>query len=190
MNLQRLGDLDRAKKEFTEGISLAEAIGERRVLSLLKGNYATLLAEEALQIGSDTPAGQQLLDEALQTALENREAGEATGLLYSQFEGRRCLAEVRFRRGELAEAETICAAAADLVSGTESRVSQLWLGPLYIEILKARAQQFEKQNQSAEAAERGRTARELLEKYQQLVAQCETPRFTREAERLQREFGS
>ena len=34
-----------------------------------------------------------------------------------------------------------------------------------------------------------RTARELLGSYQQLVAKCQSPRFTREAERLARELG-
>jgi len=46
----------------------------------------------------------------------------------------------------------------------------LWLGPLYIEILMA-------QGKRDEAAER-------LTAYQELVDDCQSPRFSREAERL------
>jgi hypothetical protein len=49
-------------------------------------------------------------------------------------------------------------------------VSQLWLGPLYIEVLLA-AQKRD------EAATR-------LTAYQTLVAECQSPRFTSEAARL------
>ena len=91
-------------------------------------------------------------------------------LLYSHFEALRCFAEVRFRRGEIEEAEQLCRQAEELVAPTESRVSQLWLGPLYIEILIA-AQKRD------EAAAR-------LTNYQTLVAECQSPRFTAEATRL------
>jgi hypothetical protein len=73
--------------------------------------------------------GQRLLDAALDTALQNFQTSEQTGLFYMRFDSHRCLAEVYLRRGELEDAEGICAAAAAIVSGTESRVSQLWLGP-------------------------------------------------------------
>jgi hypothetical protein len=49
-------------------------------------------------------------------------------------------------------------------------VSQLWLGPLYIEVLLA-------QNKRAEAQEK-------LTTYQDLVAGCQSPRFVAEAARL------
>lgn len=45
--------------------------------------------------GMDRVDGQRLLDEALQTAFDNSQACETSDLLYSRFEGRRCLAEVR-----------------------------------------------------------------------------------------------
>jgi hypothetical protein len=90
--------------------------------------------------------------------------------LYTHFEALRCLAEVRLRRDELVEAEDVCREADELVSPTESRVSQLWLGPLYIDVLLARGKK-------AEAAER-------LEKYKVLVAQCQSARFTAEVSRL------
>ncbi|HJQ71408.1 MAG TPA: hypothetical protein VKA70_20690 [Blastocatellia bacterium] len=57
-------------------------------------------------------------------------------MLYSRAEGHLCLAQVRFYRGELDEAERLCAAALELVSGTESRDSLLYLGALYIEALR------------------------------------------------------
>jgi hypothetical protein len=52
----------------------------------------------------------------------------------------------------------------------ESRLSQLWLGPLYIDVLMARGKK-------AEAADR-------LEKYKVLVAECQSARFTAEVSRL------
>ena len=90
--------------------------------------------------------------------------------MYSHFEALRCFAEVRFRRGEIEEAEQLCRQAEELVSPTESRVSRLWLGPLYIEVLLA-AQKRD------EAATR-------LATYQTLVADCQSPRFSSEASHL------
>ncbi|MGH9957002.1 MAG: hypothetical protein ACREBC_07715, partial [Pyrinomonadaceae bacterium] len=182
------GDSERAEREFTEGISLAESIGELRAASLLKGNFAILLAEKASRNAeesvSDRAESQRLFDEALQTALENFAAGESLGLLYSRFEAHRCLAEVRFRRGELDEAESLCAVTSELVSETESRVCQLWLGPLYIKVLIAQGQRWDNEGKPQEAAEKRRLARELLVRYQELVSECQSPGFTREAERL------
>ena len=91
-------------------------------------------------------------------------------MLYSHFEALRCLAEVRFRRAEIDEAEQLCRQAEELISPTESRVSRLWLGPLYIEVLLA--------------AQKVNEAETKLADYQQLVAECQTPRFTSEATRL------
>ena len=71
---------------------------------------------------------------------------------------------------ELDEAERLCLTASELVEPTESRVSRLWLGPLYIRVLLA-------QNKRGEAAKK-------LAAYQALVAECQSPRFTKEAERL------
>jgi hypothetical protein len=80
------------------------------------------------------------------------------------------LAEVRFRRHELDEAERLCREADELVTPTESRVSQLWLGPLYIQVLLA--------------AEKREEASDKLTAYKALVADCQSPRFTTEADRL------
>lgn len=152
-----LGQLKEAEREFLEGIALAEAIGESRVLTLLRPNLAV------------AQAMQGRLDEALERATENLR-NSSPRLLYSHFEALRCLAEVRFRRHELEEAERLCREADDLVTPTESRVSQLWLGPLYIQVLLA--------------AEKREEARDKLTAYKALVADCQSPRFTTEADRL------
>jgi hypothetical protein len=125
-----------------------------------------------------------LLDEALETALENLRAAETLGLIYSRCDAHRCLAEVRFRRGEIDEAERICAAASELVSGTESRVCRLWLDPLYIEVLIAAMRRAESERKPGEAAAKRKLAMEQLALYEQMVADCQTPRFTHEAARL------
>ncbi|HWO01835.1 MAG TPA: hypothetical protein VNS63_21450, partial [Blastocatellia bacterium] len=184
MCLFQLGDSLRAEQEFTEGIALSESIGELRGASLLKGNLAILMADKANKLPSEIAERQRLLEEALQLALENFNACESLGLLYSRFEAHRCLADVRFRRGELHQAERLCSAISDLVSETESRVSQLWLGPLYIEVLLAESERAESEGKLDDAAAKRDLAAARLTRYQQLVAECQSPRFTREAERL------
>jgi hypothetical protein len=183
-----LGDSARAEREFTEGIALAELIGELRGAALSKGNYAILLADKASKHASESISDQverqRLFDEALAVALENFAAGERLGLLYSRFDAHRCLAEVRFRRGELGDAERLCAATDEFIRDTESRVSQLWLGPLYIDVLLAAAKQAEAEGKTDDAFSKRGLAAEKLARYQELVAQCQSPRFTREAERL------
>ncbi|HSQ18922.1 MAG TPA: hypothetical protein VLR92_00975, partial [Blastocatellia bacterium] len=183
-----LGDSARSEREYTEGIALAELIGELRGAALLKGNYAILLADKADQHASesisDQAERQRLFDEALAVALENFEAGERLGLLYSRFDAHRCLADVRFRRGESGEAERLCAATDDFISDTESRVSQLWLGPLHIDVLLAAAKQAEAEGKTVDALSKRSLAAEKLARYQELVAKCQSPRFTSEGERL------
>ena len=191
----------RAEREFVEGVPLAESIGELRLASLLKGCIAVLRADQASdyragavsdRYGAQAPTGsgadradcQRLLDDALHTALDNFQACETLGLLYSRFEGRRCLAAVRFRRGEFDEAERLCAEASELVSETESRLSRLWLGPLYIETLLAAGSRAEAEGKPDEAAAKRGLAAEHFARYQELVADCQSPRFSREATRL------
>ena len=127
------------------------------MLSLLRPNLAV------------AQAMQGRYDEALQTASANLQRS-LPSLLYSHFEALRCLAEVRFRRAELDEAEEVCRQAHEFVSPTESRVSQLWLGPLHIEVLLV--------------AQKHSEAVKKLTDYQRLVAECQSPRFTNEAIRL------
>ena len=155
----------RAEEQFQNGILLAESIGENRVLTLLSGNLAITQAK----------LGQY--DKALQTATTNLQRASSIGLLYTHFEALRCLATVRYQRAldgvsesELDEAARVCRQAEELVAPTESRVSRVWLGPLYIDILLA-------QNKRDEALEK-------LTAYEALVAECQTPRFAAEAVRL------
>ena len=51
------GDSGRAEREFTEGIALAESIGELRVASLLKGNFAVLQADKANNYRTEVVCG-------------------------------------------------------------------------------------------------------------------------------------
>ncbi len=178
MNAAGAGDIKRAEKEFAEGISFAESIGELRVGGLLKANLATLIADRGAASGD-----QRLLDEALALAQENLEQGERLGLLYSRSEAHRCLAYVRLRRGELDDAEALCAQLMEIVSVTGSRVIRLWLGPLYIEVLHALSKRAAESGDSEEAAAKLAEARNHLERYSNLVAVCQAPRFSREAER-------
>jgi tetratricopeptide (TPR) repeat protein len=193
MNAMGAGDSERAEREFREGIDLAESIGELRVGSLMKGNLATLYADQGKLKGD-----QYLLDKGLQTAQENFEQAESFGLLYSRSDARRCIAHVRFCRGELDEAERLCAEILDLVEKTESRFIRLWLGPLYIEVVLAISKSCETGAKDAEAAgkldeaaerraeassKRG-LAEQLLARYTAFVAGCQSPRFKREAIRL------
>ena len=185
-----VGQLERAEKEYVAGITLAESVGEHRVTSLLKPNLAIAQA----RLGR--------YDEALQTALENLEQVGPASLLYSRFEALRCLAGVRFLRAlsgvskrgaesisgdglkELNEAERLCAEAVELVSPTESRVSRLWLGPLYIEVVLAQGKRAKAENDNAAAEQKFSEAAKLLATYQELVTECQSPRFTAEASRL------
>src|SRR5262249_25589275 len=154
--------------------------------SLLKGNLAVVLADKANRSNErETDALRpQTLDEALTLARENFQESEKLGLLYSRFEGHRCLADVHFRRGELDEAERVCAATAELLAGTDSRVCRLWLGPLYMDVLLAGARVADSEMKPDIAATKRQFALSQLESYQQLVVECESPRLTREAERL------
>ena len=160
-----LDQVERAVEEYQHGAALAESLGEKRVLSLLNANLA--IAEASL--------GQY--DKALQIATTTRECAASIGLLYTHFESLRGLAAVHFRRAQsgvdekaLEEAERVCREAEALIEPTESRVSRLWLGPLFIQVLLA-------QNKRAEALEK-------LAVYETLAADCQAPRFVTEAARL------
>ena len=152
-----LGEIELAEREFLDGIALGEAIGENRVLGLMRPVLGVVQAVQGRY------------DEALKTVAENFKRSSPS-LLFSHFEALRCFAEVRLRRDEIDEAEQLCRQADELVSPTESRVSQLWLGPLYIEVLLA--------------AQKRDVAAKKLTAYQALVADCQSPRFTSEATRL------
>ena len=123
-------------------------------------------------------------------------AATPTDLLYNRFEALRCLAFVHYQRAlsgqfetangdgptELDEAERFCDEAYDLVSPTESRVSQLWLGPLQIDVLVL---QMKRRSDPALVEQKRKQAQDRLVEYQQLVGRCQSPRFSAEAVRLE-----
>ena len=71
-----------------------------------------VLAEQGASAGPDTVDGRRLLDAALETAQQNQEEAEASGLFYMRSDSRRCLAMVT-GSDELHGAEQMCAAADD-----------------------------------------------------------------------------
>jgi tetratricopeptide (TPR) repeat protein len=152
------GDLPAAEDELRTGIQLAHTMGEQRLRLLQMGNLATVLADR----GNFT--------EAFAIAHENFTGCEAIGLLYSRAEGRRCLAHVHFRNGELDEAIRLCDEVLDLYRGLQSRVARLWMGPVHIEALL-------QAGRHAEAGER-------LKEYEAVVAASQAPRCEREVVRL------
>lgn len=153
-----LGQTEVAERELREGMALAESLGEQRLALLLKGNLAIVLADMGRS------------DEAMQVGQENFASAEALGLMYSRTEGRRSLAHVYFKRGELDETLRLCDELLGLLGEGESRVSRLWLGPLHIEALHL--------------AGRDEEARRRLAEYEAIVADCQSPRFAQEAIRL------
>ena len=186
-----LGRFAEAEREHLEGIAAAESIGEKRVLALHKTSYAVLQATFGRY------------DEALAAAEQNMKDTRTGGLLYTRFEGLRCLAQVRLLRAraqqtqgisgqsdsvqtELNEAERICAEAQALVGPSESRVTQLWLGPLYLEVLLELVKHARLNGNENFAAEKLAEARQMITPYEELVANCQSPRFSNEAKRLRR----
>lgn len=152
------GDRQAAERELKEGMAAAESIGEQRLALLLKGNLAIVLADSGR------------IDEAFRTARENYAACEALGLLYSRAEGRRCLAHVYFRNGELEETLRLCDEVLELIGEGKSRISRLWLGPLHVEALFA-------------SGRREEASRRLAE-YEELLSVCQSPGCEREVVRL------
>jgi serine/threonine protein kinase/tetratricopeptide (TPR) repeat protein len=151
-------ELEMAERELREGMALAESIGERRLELLLKGNLAIVLSDRGR------------IDEAFQHARENFAASESLGLLYTRGEGRRCLAHVHFKNGELDEAVRLCDEVLEIFGNAKSRVCRLWMGPLHIEALFLAGRHEEASNRLAE--------------YELLVSDCQTPRCEREVARL------
>ena len=87
-------------------------------------------------------------------------------------------------RNELDEAERLCAEAQALVGPSESRVSQLWLGPLYLEVLLEQLKCARLDDDEEKASRVFSDARQLITAYEQLVTNCQSPRFSNEAKRL------
>ena len=158
-----LGDFEPAERELTEGIAVAEAVGDRRLASMLSSYRAHSYAN----LGR--------LDEALVLARESFDRAETLGLLYLRTEAHRCLGLVHFKRGELDEVVRLSERIIELTAQTDARVSKLWSGPVNIEALLAMGRRDE--------------AREVLAAYAEMVADCQSPHFSREVSRLQRLLG-
>ncbi len=177
-----LSELDEAERNLTEGLALAETIGEQRAESLLKSNCAWFHAIQGRFEKAFT-----LANESLNKVSKNQ--------IYLHFEALRCLASVHYLRAlsetskeadqDLADAERLCKQAEERVGPTESRVSQLWLGPLHMEVLLAQAKRAELKSDLPLAVQKRSDARDLLGPYQQLVSDCQSPRFKLEAERFE-----
>jgi len=153
-----LGEPERADREFREGIALSVSLGERRLASLLRGNLAVLEAETGR------------LDDALRTATDNVADADRMELLHMRADGRRCLAHVLWKRGELAEALRICDEMIAITSSIESRIARLWLGPIHIEVLLALGHREEAASQ--------------LDVYSEIVASCQSRQHTEAVVRL------
>ncbi len=86
-------------------------------------------------------------------------------------DARRCLARVRFLRGEFEQTAALCREILELTEGQEPRISRLWAGPLHVESLLALG--------------RGDEARARLDAFAALAGECQSPFFRREAARLE-----
>ena len=187
-----LGLLEEAEHAYKEGLALAEAVGEARVKALHKPNLALVYARRGR------------FGDALSLALENAHEASAS-LIFNRFEALRCLAAIRLVRAksgefddrltpgsvfgsELDEASRLCSEAQQLVGESESRVTQLWLGPLHVELLLELATRAESAGELALASEKRTGARTLLQGYQKLVDECQSTRFKSEAARLANYF--
>jgi len=150
--LVNLGENTQGEQALREGMALADSLGEKRLRCLLSGSLAILEADSGR------------LDDALRTATDNLAAAEQIGLLHMRADGRRCLAHVLWKRGELVEAARLCEETVTITAATESRSVRLGLGPLHVDILLAL-------NRCEEAAA-------TLEAYAEIVAGCQAPNFT------------
>ena len=97
-------------------------------------------------------------------------------MIHMRTQARHCLAHVRFRMGEHDEALRLCEEILALTASVESRMTRLYIGPMHVETLLALG--------------RGDDARATLATYAGMVAQCQSPMFTREVERLRSLVGA
>jgi tetratricopeptide (TPR) repeat protein len=153
-----LGQTEKGAEELTAGLALAEAIGERRLALLLRPFVA--IAQARL---GDLPL-------ALETAADALERAEASNLPYMRTEARRCLGELLVADGRAEEGLRRFQEVLELTAGTDARVSRLWTGPPHVETLLALGRRQE--------------AAEVFQTYAAMVAECQSPWFRSEVERL------
>jgi tetratricopeptide (TPR) repeat protein len=152
------GDLAEGEEELASGMSLAEAIGEKRVAILLAMYTALNLA-----LRGDLDEGERAASAAVERA-------EASKLPYMRTEAARVYGVILARRGRLEEAVRQFERVFEITEGTDASVVRLWASPDLIEALLALGRRDEAKARFAE--------------FEALVARCETPRFTAEVERL------
>lgn len=160
--LLQLGEIKRAHAELEAGLALAESIGERRLALILLAYVA--VAEGRL---GD-------LDKALAAAAVAVERADAANLLYMRTEARRCLGELLISAGRHQEAVARFEEVLELTAPTDARISRLWTGPPHVEALLALGRREE--------------ARSRFDVYATLVAECQSPWFTKESSRLAKLF--
>jgi tetratricopeptide (TPR) repeat protein len=153
-----LGDVDRAEREFRDGIALANAIDERRLGCLLVCYLGLGLA----YLGR--------LDEAEEVGRQAIDRAEALDLTHMKGEAWRCMAHIRIRQGRLDEALRLIDQVLAMLATSEAKGTHLWIGPAHVETLLALGRREE--------------AREALGIYAGVVAECQSPYFTREVARL------
>jgi tetratricopeptide (TPR) repeat protein len=153
-----LGDWDRAERELVDGIALANALDERRVGCLM---YCYLALCQALR---------GRLEEGEWTGLEAIGRAEALDLSYMKGEAWCCMAQVRIRQGRFEDALRLFEQTQEMLATSEGRATRLWMGPAHVETLLALGRRDE--------------ARETLRAYAAMVAECQSPHFTREVGRL------
>jgi tetratricopeptide (TPR) repeat protein len=158
LSLLLLGRLREGEEELETGLAMAESIGERRVAMLLMAYLATAQS----MLGD--------LDKAHATAGAAVERAEASKLIYMRTESKRVLGEILVAQGRIADGIRQFEDILEITAGTDARVSRLWAGPPHVEALLA--------------VGRPDDARTLFEGYAAMVAGCQSPRFSRESDRL------
>jgi len=162
LSLVLLGELNRGEDELAAGLAVADAIGERRVAMLLQAYLATAQA----MLGR--------LDEAEATAVAATARADASKLIYMRTESKRVLGEILVRQGRTEEGIRQFEEVLEITAGTDARVSRLWAGPPHIEALLALGRRDE--------------ARARFDDYAAIVAECQSPRFSGETDRLRKLF--
>jgi tetratricopeptide (TPR) repeat protein len=157
-----MGQVQRAVEEFTNGLSLAEAIGDRRLALMLHAHLGLAKAK-----AGDVEGGAATAERALARAEESK-------LLYMRTEAHRSLGLVRMIQGRHEDALALFERVWSLTEGTDARVSRLWTGPPHVETLLA--------------LDRRDDARRLLDRYEAMARECQAPHFLDDVRRLREEL--
>ena len=158
LSLLLLGRLREGEEELETGLAMAEGIGERRVAMLL----LAYLANAQGMLGD--------LDKAHATAGTAVARAEDSKLIYMRTESKRVMGEILVLQGRLEDGIRQFEEILEITAGTDARVSRLWAGPPHVDALLAAGRRDE--------------ARTRFDGYAAMVSQCQSPRFSRELDRL------